>query len=177
MSDEVDIDALRTFLGLKRFLKFVAATREHDRLLSWQEEALRRLAAERGIQLGLGHASLKQLLASVDLRQLPEIPALPPWCGVEFFGGQGPVQAWGQFGSCRWYFRARGRYASVHVSADNQDPLDVSSTDASHHFHEEEYGFNDFSASYMPEGEARYFIVRELERVKAHLSANGARTG
>ncbi len=92
---------------------------------------------------------------------------VPTWIVIESLGGAAPLQALGTVrGGGRWYFRARHEQWELYATRrPGADPLE----DEGALYHEEAYGFLPSAASYMPEDEARAFIVAQLTRWKASL--------
>jgi hypothetical protein len=79
----------------------------------------------------------------------------------------------GEQESWAWYFRARGEYWSVTAVAEGLDPVDIP-TDSRTGFHYEEHyecRTGEYDAGYMPLDAARYYIVRELGRLRAERAA------
>ena len=78
---------------------------------------------------------------------------------IEYFGGVGPIQAWGTVAGKRFYFRARHDAWSFGIALDPAlDPVDVQVPGAGFLI-EETYGANS-DASYMPEDAAEAVIRR-----------------
>ncbi len=160
------IDALKSILGAKRFLRFVKAL-ESDigrPLRSWQTRALDAVDPTLKPPLPRANRELLELLAS----HLPPPPSLDPsevpdWIRIDSLGGVAPVQGDGAVvPGGYWYFRARYNGWSLEVWTGGPD--DGYPGDPSNSLHYENYGHLDFDASYMPINTALYFIVYALTR-------------
>lgn len=74
---------------------------------------------------------------------------------IDWIGGNCPVQAEGMVNRRPWYFRARGDSWSMTVG----NPGDQHALDSEAWRCEQEYGDGPYDAGWMPEDEARGFIV------------------
>jgi hypothetical protein len=105
------------------------------------------------------------------------------WAHVGFLDTQCPVQAEGwcdvggvedgsATGAWKFYFRARGKGWSVSAS-DLGDPVDVLVNDDHSYYYEELYEArtDDYGAGYMPQDVARYYLIRELEKLRSKKGA------
>ncbi|NOU33625.1 MAG: hypothetical protein HOO96_37505 [Polyangiaceae bacterium] len=166
--DDSRIALLRQHLG-ERFERFIGALdAEATEPLFWQARALDEIEAQSGIRFSRSPAELASLL-----RPLLPVPArmhpadVPDWITVDSLEGSAPLQGEGTVtGGKRWYFCARGEHWELWAGrAAGADPLE----DEGALVHEEPYGSHRFDASYMPQDEARAFIVGQLTRWKASL--------
>jgi hypothetical protein len=160
-------DALGSDQRYRKFVKMLASPRTDGLLHFWQSAALDTLEATRGLVLPRRAPELRALLPP-----LPDPPRLdasdvPTWIRIAEIGGSAPVQAYGSAGSWRWYFRARHNDWSLGaVRGHAGDPVGVSADSDVTFYAEDEYGDEAEDASYMDLDEARFFIVRELTRLK-----------
>jgi hypothetical protein len=91
---------------------------------------------------------------------------------IEYFGGAGPVQAWGNVAGKPFYFRARHEAWSFGIAlAPTIDPVDVQVPGAGF-LVEESYGSN-FAASYMPESDAEAIIRRCVQLFHEPILSEG----
>lgn len=93
---------------------------------------------------------------------------VPEWLTIDMLDGQCPVQGEGTMGAWQWYFRARWESWSIGATNDGSDPVCVSINSEHVFSHEEDYAFSQspYDAGYMPIETARYYIVRELSRLR-----------
>lgn len=165
---------LRSALGdERRYRRFVAQLsnpRSDGLIMFWQSKVLDELERGNGLILPRNAAELATLLPP-----LPPQPGLtesqvPPWLHVEELWGACPVQGAGTLGEWRWYFRARHDEWSIAASRNAEhDPVDVFGNSPDTFYAEEPYGDRAHDASYMPLDEARFYIVRELSRLRDSL--------
>jgi hypothetical protein len=173
MSDldpELISDELRRFLGEARLRRFVAALAHptsDGTVHAWQREILQDLEKARGVSLPTHATELAALVSSIPPPETLGAHEIPGWMSIEDLGGLCPVQGWGTVDDWRWYFRARGEAWSIGACGGHGDPEDVEENSATTFYVEEHYGAGPFDAGYMITGEARFFIVRELTRLRA----------
>jgi hypothetical protein len=162
---------LRDVLGgnhrYRKFVRQLASPRTDGLVHFWQSAVLDTIEAKRGLALPRRADELRSLLPP-----LPEPPRLdardvPTWVCIDEIGGSCPVQAYGTAGSWRWYFRARHNdWTLGAVCGLDGDPVDACADSDTAFYAEDEYGDMADDASYMDLDEARFFIVRELTRLK-----------
>jgi hypothetical protein len=163
---------LRSALGddERRYRRFVAqlwSPRSDGLIMFWQCEVLDGLERDAGLVLPRNAAELAALLPALTTLSETEVPS---WLHVEELSGACPVQGVGTVGAWRWYFRARHDCWSISASRDTErDPVDVFGNSSNTFYTEEPYGDSSEAASYMPLDEARFYIVRELRRLRGLL--------
>ena len=162
---------LRSALGdERRYRRFVAqllSPRSDGLIMFWQCEVLDGLEREAGLVLPRNAAELAALLPPLPHRTTLSETEVPSWLHVEELSGACPVQGVGTVGAWRWYFRARHDRWSISASRDTErDPVDVFGNSLNTFYTEEPYGDSAEDASYMPLDEARFYIVRELRRLR-----------
>lgn len=177
------IDRLRAFLGEERFRRFVGQVAKlsgAEGLHSWHCEVLDEFEHATSLSLPRSAHALAPLLAGA----IPDPPRLaeadtPEWVHAEFRHTQCPVQVegWCYVGgsgrdpdSVVWnfYFRARGGHWSISAS-DREDPVGLNADDEHSFYHEEPYEARtgEYDAGYMPHDVARYYVIRELEKLRS----------
>ena len=169
-SEEI-ANVLRDFLGdhhrYRKFVKQLASPRTDGLLHFWQRVVLDTVEAKRGLVLPRRADELLALLPPLPEPPRLDAPGVPTWVCIDDIGGSCPVQAYGTAGSWRWYFRARHNDWSLGaVRGKAGDPVTVNANSDSTFYAEGEYGEMAEDASYMDLDEARFFIVRELTRLK-----------
>ena len=183
------IEKLRTFLGDTRFRLMVGQARKRSgskELPFWHYRALDEFEQQESIQLPRSPDALAEFLRDA----LPDPPALtheqtPEWLHIDTLGSQCPVQAkgWCFAGESEhdskplvWRFYFRARYEGWSLSAsDIWDPVDIVASGEHAYYHDEPYESrtDDYDAGYMPHDTARYYIVRELSKLRAQVSSFG----
>ena len=164
-------DELRSFLGDKWFYRFLNALERslpRPRLFYWQDDVLDDFTARTGTNVPRAPNALFELLK--DARRQPKTLSeadVPSWITIHQLEGEGPVQGYGLISTWSWYFRARWEAWTIAASVPGIDPVGVFENNDSAFFHAEDYGDARYAASYMPLDEARFFIVRELSRLRA----------
>lgn len=163
---------LREHLGEESFRRFVAQVRAKSsspELPFWHIDALD--GFERATRQSIPHSrtELLKFVESVDL--LPPVvreTELPPWLTVESLGGECPVQGHGTMGPWRWYFRAKNDTWSLGATDTAKDPESIEKNSRHEFYYEELYSpsTGPFDAGYMPLDAARFFITRELSRLR-----------
>ena len=158
---------LREFVGEARYRWFVHIVQNwrpgEDRLFWWQERLIEAFAEQTGNRLPTDCDALKAIFdGEFPVRTLSE-EEVPAWCEIEQLSvGQG----WGTCDGFRWYFRAKyGSWCLALATDRSLDPVAVD--DESEGFYKEElYGDGRYGASWMPDEEARYFIVESLKEFR-----------
>lgn len=172
------VEQFREFLGEEQFHKFVALVRHsgpESRLYFWQEEALDKFERTTTICLPRSPVGLDELLKGA----IPEPPpppqlgpsGVPEWIvidridGYDIFVQSEGVCHIGGPGPWRFYFRFKYGEWTIGACDDESDPVDVGENSEHTFFHEEVYeGWPNDS---MPTNTARFYIVRELARLRA----------
>ena len=181
--DDSIIEKLRTFLGDKRFRLMVGQARKRagsKELPFWHYRALDEFEQQESIQLPRSPDALAEVLRDA-LPDPPELPAeqTPEWVHIDALGGQCPVQAegWcfaGESKSVVWRFYFRAKHVAWSLSAsDIWDPVDVFESGEHTYYYEEPYESrtDEYDAGYMRYDTARYYIVRELAKLRAQAAS------
>jgi hypothetical protein len=162
---------LRAELGERRYVRFVRQlhrARTDGLVAFWQSRVLDKLEASRALVLPRYASSLAELLPALATNPIVTEADVPAWITVEWLEYGAPTQGWGSAGRWKWYFRSRHEEWSIGAERDaTTRPVGVFENGPDSFFTSEDYGFESFEASYMPLDEARYFIVRELTRLRA----------
>lgn len=163
---------LRDHLGDERFRRFVAQVRAKSpspKLPFWHNDVLHGFERATRQSVPRSRTELTKLLEPVDLSHpiLAESD-VPPWMTVESLEGSCPVRGEGSMGAWRWYFHARNDTWSVAATDNGNDPVLVKKNSRHEFFHEELYAASTgpFDAGYMPLDTARFYISRELSRLR-----------
>ena len=170
-NSEVVAGALRGVLGgdhrYRRFVRQLASPRTDGLVHFWQSTVLDTVEAKRGLVLPRHADALRALLPPLPEPARLDVRDVPAWVCIDELGGSCPVQAHGTAGSWRWYFRARHNDWSLGaVRGHAEDPVAACADSDTTFYVEDEYGDMAEDASYMDLDEARFFIVRELTRLK-----------
>ena len=162
---------LRDELGERRYIRFVRQlyrARADGLVAFWQSRVLDKLESKLGLVLPQYAAALAGLLPVLPPNPTLAEHELPSWIAIEQFEYGAPTQAWGTAGAWRWYFRARHESWSLGAERNaNELPVGDFEDGSDTFFVSEDFGVEAFDASYMTLDEARYFIVRELSRLRA----------
>lgn len=148
--------------------RFVGQLFRQDELLFWMQELWDAFNASSTMELPSELEAIRALFEPAYRSMMQPAHSLsaselPGWCGLESLGGQAPVQADGVCHGHPWYFRARGSAWSLEVAGAPGGEVPSGELKPGDFAIEAGYGFGEFDASYMPENEARWFIVRGLE--------------
>ena len=183
LTRESIIEKLREFLGDKRFRLMYGQVNElvgKKELRFWHYRSLAEFEQQESVELPRSPDALAEFLRGA----IPEPPVLtqeqtPEWLHIDELDTACPVQAtgWCYVGESKqdskpvvwkFYFRARWDEWSLGAS-DIYDPVDVFGNDEHAYYYEEFYesGTDEYSAGYMPFDTARYYIVRELTKLRA----------
>jgi hypothetical protein len=162
---------LQTVIGDElRYRRFVRRLEEHrtdGEFLFWQVQILDGLEKTHGLALPRNASELLALLPVPPRPESLEAHEVPHWIRIEALGGQAPVQGDGTMGDWRWYFRARGEHWSLSAElGPDADPVMVFDNSDTTFYVEAAYGDFEFDASYMPLGEVRFVLVRELTHLR-----------
>lgn len=153
----------RAFAGEERYRRFVSIVQgwrpDETHLAWWQERLIEKFAEETGNRLPIDCNALKALFdGELPVQALAE-DEVPDWCTIEHLSDG---QASGICDGFKWYFSAKYGSWSLAVAIDAAvDPADIDD-ESGGFFKEAPYGDGRYGASWMPDDEARHFIVESL---------------
>ena len=161
-------EELLAFVGEERYRWFVSIVQGWDpgkgRLTWWQERLIEDFAKKTGRHLPADCNALLEIFGDEFPTRVLPLEEVPIWCEIEELSGG---QAWGVCDGYRWYFRAK--YGSWHLGLSldpDIDPVRIDN-DSQGFYKEELYGDGRSGASWISDGEARYFIVETLKAFRA----------
>ena len=161
----------KAFAGEERYRRFVSKVQGWRpgamRLAWWQERLIEKFAAETGNRLPVDCDSLIGIFKDeFPVRVLAE-DEVPDWCIIEHLSDG---QASGICDGFKWYFSAKYGSWSLAVATDpTMDPADIDD-ESGGFFKEALYGDGRYGASWMPDDEARHFIVDSLSEFREFQS-------